>query len=57
VEAGQVYTIKQVAEYLQMSYGWVYGEVVGGKIPSIKLGNQYRIRGEDVLRLAEVGLA
>jgi len=53
MEPNQVYTIKQVAEYLKMSYGWVYGEIVGGKIPAVRLGNQYRLRGEDVLKLTE----
>lgn len=57
VEAGQVYTIKQVADYFAVSYGFIYGRIQDGKVAAIKMGNQYRIKGEEVLRLAEVGLA
>lgn len=56
MEAGQVYTIKEVADFLSVSYGFIYGRIQDGKIAHVKMGNQYRIRGEEVIRLTEVGL-
>ena len=53
MEPDTVYTIQEVAEFLKMSYGYVYGEVRGGGIPSTRFGNQYRIKGSDVLTLLE----
>lgn len=54
IEPNGVYTIKQGAKYLKMSYGWLYGEVRAGNVPHVRLGTQYRIKGETLLAMTEV---
>jgi len=54
MEPDQVYTIKQVAEYLKVSYGLIYKWVKSGKLESFTVGNQHRIKGSTVLALTQV---
>ena len=54
ITAGKVYSIKQAASYLKMSYGWLYAELRAGNVPHVRLGTQYRIKGETLLAMTEV---
>jgi excisionase family DNA binding protein len=48
-----VYTIPQVAEYLQMSKTKIYQMVRQGKIPCIRIGKSVRIRESDLVEWLE----
>jgi excisionase family DNA binding protein len=46
--AGQVMTVDQVAEYLQLNRLTVYRYIREGKIPAAKIGKLYRVLKADV---------
>ena len=48
VETGQVMTVDQVAEYLQLNRLTVYRYVREGRIPAAKIGKLYRVLKADV---------
>jgi len=41
-------TLEQIAEYLQMSASSIYKMAQGGKIPSYKVGRQWRFRKDEI---------
>jgi len=41
-------TLEQIAEYLQMSTSSIYKMAQAGKIPSYKVGRQWRFRKEEI---------
>jgi excisionase family DNA binding protein len=47
-ESGQVLTVDQVAEYLQLNRLTVYRYIREGKIPAARIGKLYRILKADV---------
>ena len=49
----KIYTIPQVAEYLQISRSKMYDWVKRGKIPYILIGRNKRIRESDLLAWIE----
>lgn len=49
----EVYTIKQVADFLKVSYGKIFKMVKGKELESFTVGNQHRIRGSAVMRLMD----
>ncbi len=44
----QTMTIKQVAEYLQVTQKTIYKLSWAGKLPGFKVGNTWRFRKEDI---------
>ncbi len=51
VEAREVMTPKQVAEYLQLHPMTIYRYISTGKLPAAKIGGRYRIKRETVEKL------
>ena len=49
IEAGSIYTLKEVADMLKMSYGFIYGSMRGGEFESFRFGNQHRVKGQALL--------
>lgn len=45
---GEILTVAQVAEYLQLNRLTVYRYIRDGKIPAVRLGRLFRITREDV---------
>jgi excisionase family DNA binding protein len=43
-----ILTLEDVAEYLRLSKNTVYNLSRNGKIPAIRVGNQWRFRMEDI---------
>ncbi len=43
-----ILTVKEVAEYLQVTERTLYRLAQGGKIPAFKVGNSWRFRREDL---------
>lgn len=41
-------TLEQIAEYLQMSTSSIYKKAQAGKIPSYKVGRQWRFKKEEI---------
>ncbi len=41
-------TLEQIAEYLQMSTSSIYKMAQAGKIPSYKVGRQWRFKKEEI---------
>lgn len=48
LRAGEVLTVAQLAEYLQLHKLTVYKYIREGKIPAVRIGRIIRIRAEDV---------
>lgn len=48
IESGQIMTVDQVADYLQLNRLTVYRYVRQGRIPAAKIGKLYRILKADV---------
>jgi len=46
-------TLEQIAEYLQMSTSSIYKMAQAGKIPSYKIGRQWRFKKEEIDRWVE----
>ncbi|EZH64270.1 DNA-binding protein (plasmid) [Bacillaceae bacterium JMAK1] len=44
----EIMTVAQVAEYLQLSQVTTYKLVQEGKIPAFKIGNNWRVKKEDL---------
>lgn len=44
----RLYTIEQIAEKLQISETTLYKLARSGRIPAIKIGNQWRFKMEDI---------
>ena len=44
----KIYTVPQVAEYLQISRSKIYDWVKKGKIPHVRIGRNVRIRESDL---------
>ena len=47
---GEIVTLQQLAELLQMSPSWVRKEVYAGKIPTLKFGRSVRFHLPTVLK-------
>jgi excisionase family DNA binding protein len=43
-----LFSVIQVCQELEMSKTWVYREIKSGQIPSIKLGNNIKVRRKDL---------
>lgn len=50
---GEVLTVAQVAEYLQLNKLTVYKYIREGMIPAVRIGRVIRVRTEDVARFLE----
>ncbi len=46
-------TLEQIAEYLQMSISSIYKMAQSGKIPSYKVGRQWRFKKEEIDKWVE----
>lgn len=46
-------TIKQAAEQLNVHWKTVYSHVVSGKLTAYRVGRQWRIKQEDIVRYLE----
>lgn len=55
VESGEVYTLRQAAEYLKVSYTSMLRWVTKGTFPAFKVGRFWRIYGRDLLTLDKRG--
>jgi len=44
----ELLSIAQVCQELGMGKSWVYNRIKSGEIPSIKLGNNYKVKREDL---------
>lgn len=51
VEPGEVYTLREAAEYLKVSYTTMLRWVTQGTFPAFKVGKFWRIYGRDLLTL------
>ncbi len=49
----QFFTVRQVASALQVGPRTIYRMIADGRLPATKIGNRYRILGEDVLGLSD----
>ena len=49
----QALTIRQVAEYLQVTERTIYNLVLAGALPGFKVGNTWRFKKEDIDRWIE----
>ena len=47
-ESVELLSIAQVCQELGMGKSWVYNRIKSGEIPSIKLGNNYKVKREDL---------
>ena len=55
VESGEVYTLREAAEYLKVSYTTMLRWVTKGTFPAFKIGKFWRIYGRDLLTLDKRG--
>ena len=55
VESGEVYTLREAAEYLKVSYTTMLRWVPQGTFPAFKVGKFWRIYGRDLLTLDKRG--
>lgn len=55
MEQSEVMTVKQVAEFLQLSRPVVYEYVKQGKIPAVMVGNKFRFSKRAVVEALERG--
>ncbi len=53
VKGNEILTIKQVADYLQLSEMTTYKLVQEGKIPAFKIGRSWRVQKDDLKELIE----
>ena len=44
----EVMTIKEIAEYLRVSYATIYRLIRKGALPAFKIGGQWRIKKEEL---------
>lgn len=51
VEKGSVHTLQECADFLRVSYGTVYKMARKGKLATFKVGNNYRVTGETLIKL------
>lgn len=50
----ELLTVKEVARYLKMGIVTTYKLIQEGKIPAFKIGKQWRVKKEDLLRYIEL---
>lgn len=50
-----MFTLKEVAEKLRVSYLTVYKAVQDGRIKAVKIGRDYRVTEEEVERIKKEG--
>ncbi len=55
VEPGEVYTLREAAEYLKVSYSTMLRWVKQSALPAFKIGRFWRIYGRDLLSLNRIG--
>ena len=55
VEPGEVYTLREAAEYLKVSYSTMLRWVKRSTFPAFKIGRFWRIYGRDLLSLNKIG--
>ncbi len=53
IAPSQVYTIRDVAEYLKCSTRKIHRLIAGGHLKGFKIGNQRRFKGEEILQFIE----
>lgn len=49
----EIMTVAQVAEYLRLNKLTIYKYIHEGKLPAVKFGRTFRVRGEDVAAFLE----
>ncbi len=49
------YPLKQVAQFLEISYGTILKLKGDGKLKSIRIGKRYYVKGADILAYIEKG--
>lgn len=47
----KLYTLSEVADYLQVTHQTIYNYIRGGKLEAHKIGKEYRISAEAVNKL------
>ena len=52
-ESTELLSIGQVCQELGMGKSWVYHRIKSGEIPSVKLGNNYKVKREDLEQYLE----
>jgi len=52
---GKVYTLKEVASELKLSYHMVFNLVHSGKIKAVRFGNHWRVTESELERVKESG--
>ena len=52
-ESTDLLSIEQVCQELGMGKSWVYHRIKSGEIPSVKLGNNYKVKREDLAQYLE----
>lgn len=52
---GNMWTIKDLAQYLKVDYTTIYDRVIAKKIKAVKFGCQWRIPEEEIERLKREG--
>ena len=52
---GNMWTIKDLAQYLKVDYTTIYDRVIAKKIKAVKFGCQWRIPEEEIERLKKEG--
>jgi excisionase family DNA binding protein len=55
VEVGEVYTLREAAEYLRVGYSTMLRWVKHGTFPAFKVGKFWRVYGRDLLTLDQRG--
>lgn len=49
IDKDRLWTVAEVAEHMRVSNMTVYRLIKGGELPAIRVGKNYRIRGEDLV--------
>ena len=57
MDKNKCYTLPEVAELLSVSRATVYRLINGSKIPAFKIGDEWRIKAEDVEAFIEDRMA
>jgi len=54
ITPSQVYTIREIAEYLKCSTRKIHRLIARGELKGFKIGNQRRFKGEEILQYIEI---